>query len=321
MNFIIVQFGRIGDMILLTPLFNRIKHLFPNANIDLLAGRHNNKIVINNPNLNNIFIYEKTPLKFISLINQLRKNRYDFLIDPKDHYSRESHLFAKLIKAKNKIGFNSNGKKTINQTIPSQEENEGKHYIERILQPLYFLDYTKEVELPKPELFLFNESEIYFNEFLKKNIIDDYIVLNISASRKSKMWKSHKWIDFLENTNFGKFKIILVNSPTEKEASTAIKEKCPYVNLFPSRSIQDVVSVINRATLVISPDTAIVHIAAAFDKPLFALYNGLENFYTKFYPLCSEKCIIKANSKEDSIENIPTEIAISQFKEFIKKYL
>jgi ADP-heptose:LPS heptosyltransferase len=91
--------------------------------------------------------------------------------------------------------------------------------------------------------------------------------------------------------------------------------------LFPSRSIQDVVSVINRATLVISPDTAIVHIAAAFDKPLFALYNGLENFYTKFYPLCSEKCIIKANSKEDSIENIPTEIAISQFKEFIKKYL
>ena len=88
--------------------------------------------------------------------------------------------------------------------------------------------------------------------------------------------------------------------------------------MFLSRSIQDVVSVINRATLVISPDTAIVHIAAAFDKPLFALYNGLDNFYNKFYPLCSEKCIVKANPKEDTIENISTEISISQFSEFIK---
>ena len=151
MNFIIVQFGRIGDMILLTPLFNRIKHLFPNANIDMLAGRHNNKIVSNNPHLNNIFIYEKTPLKFISLVNRIRKKRYDFLIDPKDHYSRESHLFAKLIKANNKIGFNPK-EKYFNQTIPSQEENEGKHFIERILQPL-FLEYKKKLNYQNQSCF------------------------------------------------------------------------------------------------------------------------------------------------------------------------
>lgn len=321
MKFILVQLGRIGDMILLTPIFNKIKQLFPDASIDLLAGRHNSGIVSNNPNINHIFTYEKTPLKFISLLKKIRANRYDYLIDPKDHYSRESYIFANIIKAKNKIGFNPSGKNTFNIKIESQEENAGKHYVERSLQALYPLGYKKEHILPKPELFLFQESEKYFNQFLKANNISKYIVLNVSASRENKMWKSHKWIEFLEEAELSNFDLVITNSPTEQKLAEEIKKSCPFVNLFPSRSINDIISAISKSALVISPDTAIVHIAAAFDKALFALYNGLESFFHKFYPLSSKKEIVKSPLNEGSIESIATELAVSKFNEFIKEFI
>ncbi|EHO21476.1 hypothetical protein HMPREF9466_00333 [Fusobacterium necrophorum subsp. funduliforme 1_1_36S] len=51
------------------------------------------------------------------------------------------------------------------------------------------------------------------------------------------------------------------------EIARNIGEKAKY---YPTKSILDLVSLIQRADLIVSPDTAAVHIASAFDKKLSA---------------------------------------------------
>jgi len=45
----IVQLGRIGDLLLITPLFSALKAANPHSELHLLAGRNNYKIVEGNP--------------------------------------------------------------------------------------------------------------------------------------------------------------------------------------------------------------------------------------------------------------------------------
>ena len=47
---LVVQIGKIGDMILTTPLFLELKRLFPNTNLSVLASL-NNRIIPENLSL------------------------------------------------------------------------------------------------------------------------------------------------------------------------------------------------------------------------------------------------------------------------------
>ena len=83
-----------------------------------------------------------------------------------------------------------------------------------------------------------------------------------------------------------------------------ISKICPNLNIFQSRSLQDIFSLIKNSYLVITPDTAVVHIAAAFNVPLLGLYSGLDDFFNKFHPLSNIYQIIRAPKVFDGIEPI-----------------
>jgi len=91
----------------------------------------------------------------------------------------------------------------------------------------------------------------------------------------------------------------------------------PELIAFKSRNIIDIVSLVSRSEFVMSPDTAIVHIAAAFNRPIFALYSGLDVFYNKFYPLSDVFTSVRAESGDNGITSISPDKAIAEFKDFL----
>ena len=68
MKILIVILGRIGDMILATPMFNELVRHYPDAEIYVLAGRQNNIIVQNNPVLKKVIIFNKNPFFILKTI-------------------------------------------------------------------------------------------------------------------------------------------------------------------------------------------------------------------------------------------------------------
>ena len=59
MKILIIHTAFIGDIVLSTPLIQKLKDLYPKSEIDYLTLPTNQSVLYNNPNLNEIILYDK----------------------------------------------------------------------------------------------------------------------------------------------------------------------------------------------------------------------------------------------------------------------
>lgn len=319
-KFLIVQLGQIGDMILMSPIFSAIKKKFPDSEIHVLSGRKNPWSIKNHSAVSKIYTYRKTPYKIIRLIYFLRKEHYDFWIDPKDHYSGESKIFCKLSGAKKKIGFNKTGDHTFHIVLPSNNQNKGKHFIDRCFNSLIHIGINKPDSMPMPELFVDIDSEIYTNNFIKPICGKPNIVINVSASNDDRIWTSEKWIDVINALDSGKYNFIISFVDKERNIANEIVKFSKGALLFKSRNMHDIISLVRSSCLVITPDTSLVHVSSAFNVPVIVLYVTNEENYSKFKPLSEVSYPIFPDKASGTIKNIEAWQVIAAFNNFQLKF-
>ncbi len=342
MKILINQLGRIGDLILITPIFQLLKKNFPDAEIYVICGDKNYNAIIDDINLENIFVYHKNIIGYFKLLFKLKKIEFDYYFDPKDHNSSESNILSKIIKAKVKIG-NKSYKNKFDVDINQIRDKSDLHFTSvatagaKYIISKCFNSKVKIDRIPKPNLYLNENSENYTKTFLENNNLDSFILINISASNSNKMWLKDRWIDFIEFLINNKYinesnKLIMCSAPNEKneakEIINVIKSKglksYSHFNqneliYFSSRSINDIFSIVSKSKVLVSPDTSLVHIAAAFDIPIFGLYSGNEIFYDKFRPTFNQEievksAIIRAKNGDDGIHSINLKQVIEAFE-------
>lgn len=297
MTVAIVLLGRIGDMILSTPVFSALKKKYPNSKLTVICGKTNLQIIESNPNIDECIVFSKTPIGLVKLFLKLKFKKFDFWIDPKDHKSRECILLAKISNANTKIGFDEPNNKVFDILIPSSMENFELHFTERIFQAFEHLNIKS--ESLKPELFETEPDASYSDTFLN-GLSKKKVFLNISATNQDRIISAKNWINILKVIDFNKYDVILSFQPAQKEIAVDILGAYNYIKEINNISLGKIISLIKRCDLVISPDTSIVHIASAFSKRTIALYNDIEDNFKKFKPISDNAVIIK----QDNITNL-----------------
>lgn len=289
MKVLFTQLGRIGDMILATPMYKLFKEKFEDSEIHVITGRLNNIILENNPYIDKILLYDKKPLNTISLLSKILSSKYDYLIDPKDHFSHESKYIAKLVNADKKIGFNEKNSKVFDINV--KPYNKGIHYTEMCLQSLEHFGINIK-ELPLPNLYLDFNAELYVDDFIKNTGINNYCIINISASHANKMWSNEKWEEVIKYLLSNNESIVLSFAPSERDRAKDLVSRFNKLHLFKSRNLQDTIALVSKSSFVISVDTAVVHICSAFDKPLVVLIKSVRDTLNKFAPLSKIKELV-----------------------------
>ncbi|MGB9701935.1 MAG: glycosyltransferase family 9 protein [Candidatus Kapaibacteriota bacterium] len=319
MKILTILLGRIGDMILLTPFFELIKEKYPESQIEVIASRHNYIVLKNNPNIAKIHIYDKKILHTLQLLSYLRLNQFDFYIDPKDHFSHESAIFANIVRAKTKIGYNKPDSHNFDIAIEDISKHSNLHFVQRLWLPLENLEISLPKQPLKPILFEDVNSSKYVEEYiLKLEQSKPIICCNISASKENKMLTTAKWIEFLkEAIKKSDFNYVLTFEPKHKILADEIKHSLPKIQLFSSRNLMDVISLIKQSYLVITPDTSIVHIAAAFNKPIIAFHSGIMETYVWFRPLSDVNSTIFAEEGVDDLSSIDANRIIDEFNKML----
>jgi len=303
--------GRIGDMVLSTPAFSAIKNKYPEAEIYVISGRGNADILKHNPNIHKIIKYEKTPAKLIRFILKLRQINFDYWIDPKNHYSTESKIIAKLAKAKNKISF----------IYGNNNQNENKYFTDIVFDALKMLDIVPPPPPILPEIFLGNESINEIKSIILKNGKIN-LLINISATSPSRVYNADNLSKVLSKINLEKFNIYLNAMENEKFIAEEIIQKfrnksentnsnTTNIILLPKFSINSLAAFIKECDLIITPDTSIIHIAAAFKKNLIALYTDNKHNLVKFGTNNPNAKII-SQSDSDNVNQIPAELLINE---------
>lgn len=325
MNIAILQLGTFGDLLLCTPILPELKTRFPDSKVFFIVGRRNQQVLWNNPFVDKIIVWDKSILHIFSTIYSLTENKFDFYIDPKDHFSRESLLIAKLVRASTKIGFNSKFK-TFDIEIPGYLSNKNLHFTQRVFQAFKTLGITiPNIEnIPKPQLFPSKDSQRYVADFLVANQINSnkFVVLNISASNPKKMFTSKVLISSFESFPYtNELKVVVTFTPNHRSFALEIATAFPDFILFYSRNFLDVSALVEQSSGVITPDTAIVHVASAFSKPLLAFYSGLDDFYAKFFPINERALVVRASSGDYGIQSITIPQIATSLIAFIKSII
>lgn len=300
--------GRIGDMVLSTPAFSAIKKKYPNSEIYVVSGRGNSEILKNNPNIHQIIKYKKSPFALLKFIIKLRLIKFDYWIDPKNHYSTESKLIAKLCRANKKISF----------IYKNNNQNENKFFTEIVFDALRELNISISKQSLLPEIFLDNDSINKAKNIIKSNGKIN-LLINLSATSINRVYNVNNWCKVIGNLQQNIFQIYINSMETEKYIATEIINNFPNYNIkiLPKLSINDISAVIKFSDLIITPDTSIVHIAAAYSKNIIALFTDNKPNIVKF-GTNNPNAVIITEENSENVNQIPPEKIITEINNYLR---
>jgi len=87
---LIIQTAFIGDVILATPIIEKLHQQFPDAKLDFLLRKGNEALLKNHPFLHEVLIWNKKQNKtknLFSTLQKIRHNKYDFVINCQRFFS------------------------------------------------------------------------------------------------------------------------------------------------------------------------------------------------------------------------------------------
>lgn len=314
---LLVQLGRLGDFILATCMLRALKRAFPQCRIHLLASRHNAVLAQTHPAIEHVYIHTKKIWATIQLLSKLRREKFDYWIDPKDHYSREGSFFARRAHAEHKIGFNREGGACVFDIGLDSQEAQHTHVAQRNLLALETFGLSHDD--PRPWLFVDEAAESKLTAFRREHNVPHYFCVHLSAGNEIRYWPLENWKHFLQSISQRDRAFILTADPKDAALAENLQTHVARAHYFPAHSLLELLAAVKNAELVISPDTSVVHMAAAFDRPLLGLYSNHEWNYKKFAPLSTHHRMVLPVAPGGLIKDIKCEDVLQNFNELLEE--
>jgi heptosyltransferase III len=313
---LVVQVGKIGDMILTTPLFSGLKKILPDYELFVLTSKVNNEIALTNPNVSGTIVYKKNFLSVLKLIFTLRKLKFNFWIDTKDEYSSTSKTLLKFGNYDKSLGFNT---KLDLFDVSLKEFVKGEHSVCFNLSPIYYFENNFDAGKLKPEITIPQKAVDKYSDLFrgpKKKIL-----VNISAGAENRYWKMEKWLELIHNIT-DDYNIILISDKKDKGLADEIVKNYEGRNLDykDADSIFEVAEIVRKCDAIVTPDTSIVHLASCFNKPIVAMFHNVEWVIKRYAPL-TDKYKIIVSIEKDSIEDISVVEVMEKLKEIMNSEL
>jgi len=282
MKILILKYRNIGDVLLITPLITSLKSFYPNAQIDVAINRGTEDMIVLNPNVSEVLIYDRHKIKSLNLIMKIlnewkffssfRKKKYELVINLTE--GDRGGLITLLTQAPVRIGFLSSNwilRNAYTQTLPKQDF---RHTIDVNLDPLKILKIP--IKSKKVDIF-WAESD---NQIINKELsnINDFIHIHPVSRWLFKCIEDQtmaKIIDFCELELGIKVVLTADSNIHELVKIDGILKHCLSnpLNLAGKLTLKQTAAMNKRAKLFIGVDTAIMHISASNDTPVFAFFG------------------------------------------------
>lgn len=297
---LVIRRDNIGDLVCTTPMIRLLRERFPKAHIDALVNSYNCPVLDHNPALNHVYSYTKGKHRVggesllsvywakIRLLWVLRSHKYDLAILPGSGYSRRGVRFARLIGAKDVLGFyESDTQMRSGLTLPVDIRPLGElHEVEyccALLKPLGINASPTRVEV-----FVCEEERTCARKAVDHVIAEDKegcIGIHISARKPSNRWPEASFIELIHTLweKTGK-PIILFWSPGSADhpqhpgddaMAARILDACQSVHItqFATSKLRDLTAGLSLCDVLICSDGGAMHIATGLGKPVVCLFG------------------------------------------------
>ena len=288
MKILILQTAFLGDVILSLPLVQVLKEKVQDSVIDYMCIPKTQDVLRNNPHINNIIVYDKRGegkgLNGLNnIIVEIRMNKYDVVISVQRFL--RSTLIAKRSGAKRTISYDSS---TLSFLYTDKVEYKQKHEILRVLDLLSPLG-IKDLPLIKPGLYASEEDKEEVAKIFKGLGVSDkkdLICIAPGSVWFTKRFPKDKFVTLLNLMDSDKLKVALIGGKDDEKLCDYIISRTTHNEVYSfagKLSILQSAELIKRSALLITNDSAPLHIANAVCTKVIALFGSTTMDYG-FYP-------------------------------------
>ena len=263
MRILLVRPGALGDVILTLPVLDALRAEYPQALITVMVGPRASEVFKDNPYIEKLIIYNKyAQLRYkIRLFSQLKKEHFDLVVDLRNT------LYGALLPAR----FRTSPFLRMPAYI--------RHMREKNLYRLMRALRQKEPLVTVNDRFLYinQKDEDYINNLLQENGIVDkekIVIVSPAAGGRTRRWDKGKFTGLCQRIAKD-YTLILIGRKQDKSLTEYIKVNCTerVFDFSGLTNLGQLAFLLERACLVVTCDTGILHLASYLDIPIVALFG------------------------------------------------
>ena len=263
-KFLIIRLSSIGDIVLTSPLIRCLKEQVEHAEIHFVTKSKYGELLIANPNIDKIHFLNQD---ISQLLQELKNEKFDYIVDLhrnfrsfriKQHLQVPAFSFNKLnilkwLRVRLRIDL-----------LPQQ------HVVDRYFQTVKYLHVFPDA---KGLEYFIPEDHPYDFSSLPELFRPGYIAFIIGGTYLTKRLPVDKVIEICKNIDLP---VVLIGGKQEiPESDLIIQNGGPHIlNLTGKTTVNESASLVKNANIVLTNDTGMMHIAAAFNKKILSFWGN-----------------------------------------------
>lgn len=294
---LIIQTAFIGDVVLATPLVEKLHAFFPDAEIDFMVRKGNELLLQNHPYLNNVLVWNKKESKYRSLwkmLKLIRKNKYDKVINLQRYAA--TGLLTAFSGAKENTGFDKNPFSFLFSVSVKHNMKDAVESPHEIVRNLSLIEHFTDKSIYKPKL---------YPQTLDYNTVEkykqwQYVCVAPASVWFTKQYPKEKWISFVQQLP-DELMVYLLGAPTEKQLCADImyaSGRHTIKSLAGELSFLQSAALMRDAQMNYVNDSAPMHFASAMNAPVTAVYCSTVPAFG-YGPLSDKKNIVEVKEHLD----------------------
>jgi heptosyltransferase-2 len=279
----------IGDAVITTPSVRAIRRAYPDAHISLLVKPWVADIFKENPDINEIILYDEGFMGIkgkLRLANKLRRQQFDIAILLQNAF--DAALLAWLAKIPERIGYSRDGRGfLLTKAIPVKKDIASQH------QVYYYLNLLKSIGIEtietQPCIYLTDEERQWARNFLNSKLITHnsrlLIGINPGATYGSaKRWMPERFAELIFRIiNELDGRVIIFGNKSENEIADEIlqglktqnsKLKTHILNMVGKTNLRELAALTAECNAFITNDSGPMHMASALFVPVVAIFGS-----------------------------------------------
>lgn len=267
MKILILRFSSIGDVVLTSPVLRCLKQQLKDSEIHYLTKKSFASIVQNNVHVDKVFSFETN---VDEVLPELKKENYDWVID--------LHHNIRSMQVKRALGkpFRSFHKINIEKWLLVNfkiNRLPNKHIVDRYFETVSHLGVKNDL---KGMEFFIDSKDLVSISSLPEEFQNGFFAFVIGAKHNTKKLPTEKIISICKEL---KKPVILIGGKEDFEEGEEIeagvgKKESRIINGCGIFTIQQSASLIKQAERIITHDTGMMHIAAAFRKNIISVWGN-----------------------------------------------
>ena len=264
-KFLIVRFSSIGDIVLTTPVIRHLKNQVEDAQVHFLTKKSYASLLDANPYVDKVLSFDGD---MKSCLRTLKMEEYDYIIDL-HHNIRTARIKMGL----KRMDFSVKKLNALKWLYVNFHVNKlpDLHMVDRNLATLkLFMEEQDKLGLD----YFIPEAENVDLAKLSPEFTSGYMALALGAQHETKKLPLESLISLCEKLSFP---IIILGGPEDKKTGEILVKALPgktILNGCGAYSIHQSASLVQQSRVLITHDTGLMHIGAAFGKKIISIWGN-----------------------------------------------